>query len=352
MPENPGLVHVLGRTADGEVWHTMRSPRTGLGGGPPPDWTPFQDLFGPNEADIPALKGHAVDVSCTRRIAAHAASGAAVSDAVYALVALDNAPPKLLLRISDPAPHWTQVPGPYFPIARKVAVTASVTTLHSTVHFAAVTDDGQLVSAFADVGETQPVQQVDDVEATAGDIGEVLAVALGAGLFPGTAPAVALLAVTADGKLMATSGRGASVADPAGQWAPWTEVLVGTPPRALPGDATDAALAGNSVVATTGDGHVWLALALSGTGVADWVDLEKISFTFGRWGTFTFDFDVGTFATASATLAREGLHVLGTTTDGHLWHQLRAPNSVFGDVEGAGITSPPEAGSFTAVDCG
>ena len=162
-----------------------------------------------------------------------------------------------------------------------------------------------------------------------------------------------LLAVTADARLLRTRGHGATIGDPSGQWTSWTEVLAGTVARAVPADAIDADLAAESVIAATGDGHVWLAQALPTGSLGAWVDLETYTATFsgGPWsGTFTTTFDVGTFSTVAAGWTSEGLHVVGTTTNGRLWHQLRTPTSIFRDIELAGVGR--DVGAFTAVDCG
>jgi hypothetical protein len=217
---------------------------------------------------------------------------------------------------------------------------------------AAITDDGHLLTAFADTTATQPVQLPDEVEMTAGEIGELRAVALDTQVTIDGPPNVRLLAVTADARLLRTDGRGATIGNPAGQWTSWNEVLAGTVAQAVPGEATDADIAARSVVAATGDGHVWLAQALPAGILSAWVDLETYTATFsgGPWsGTFTTTFDVGTFSTVAAGWTAEGLHVVGTTTNGRLWHQLRTPTSIFRDIELVGVGR--DVGAFTAVEC-
>jgi hypothetical protein len=105
MPENPSDLHVVGRTADGQLWHTIRSP-----GG----WTGLGDVL--EAANLPALRGHVVDVACTRRM-----DVPGVEDGLYVLVAFDNEPPRLLFRISNGEPNagtWSQKPGAAFRTAR------------------------------------------------------------------------------------------------------------------------------------------------------------------------------------------------------------------------------------------
>lgn len=306
-------------------------------------------------ANLPSFRGRVVDVACARR------AGVAIPgnvEGLYVLAAFENEPPRLLFRSSNDG-SWSQPPGVYFPTARKVAAGTFTSfaqgsgTALNQIHMAAVTDDGHLLTAFANAAATQPVQMPDDVETTSGEIGELRAVALDSIVTIDSPSSVSLLAVTADARLLRTQGHGATIGDPAGQWTPWTEVLAGTVARAVPADAIDADLAGGSVVAATGDGHVWLAQALPTGILTAWMDLETYTTTFsgGPWsGTFTTTFDVGTFSTVAAAWASEGLHVVGTTTDGRLWHQLRTPTSIFRDIELVGVGR--DVGAFTAVDCG
>jgi hypothetical protein len=342
MPENPNDLHVVGRTADGQLWHTIRSP-----GG----WTPFGDVLA--AANLPALRGHAVDVACVRRL------GVSI-EGLYVLVAFDNEPPRLLLRSSNDG-TWSQKPGAYFPTARKVAagrfrsVSQGAGTPINEIHMAVVTDDGHLLSAYADVTATQPVQQPDDVELTAGETGQLRAVTLDTAMaIDPPSSSLRMLAVTDDARLLQTVGRGAGIVDPNGQWTPWTPVVAGTPALPVPADALDAELAARSVVAVTGDGHVWLAPAIPASlMLGPWVDLETYTYTVSGpvWsGTFTGAANVGTFSTVAAEWAGQGLHVVGTTTNGRLWHQLRGGISIFADIELVGVGQ--NVGSFTAVDCG
>jgi hypothetical protein len=321
MPENPANLHVVGRTADGLLWHTIRSPS---------GWTAFDDVLA--VAGLSSLKGHVVDVACTRRTPVTAG----VFQGLYVLVALDNQPPRLLLRNSDNG-SWSQQPGAFFPTARKVAA-GTLTNLGGPnideIHLAAVTDDGHLVSAVHDFTATQPAVP-DDVELTAGETNQLRAVALSTIRLIGQSR-MTLLAVTADGDLIQTSGRTA-------QWDPWIAVsgfFVGQP---LPADAIDTSLAREGVVLVTGNGHVWLATYLPNGFLSRWRDLE-----ISNVGTVV---DVGTFATVAAGSTTEGLHIVGTTTDGRIWHQLRpSPSAIFRDIEQVGVGQ--DVGLFTAIDCG
>jgi hypothetical protein len=59
VPENPSILHVVGRTADGQLWHTMRSPS---------GWTQFSNVI--FDSGLLSQFGHVVDVACSRRLAA------------------------------------------------------------------------------------------------------------------------------------------------------------------------------------------------------------------------------------------------------------------------------------------
>jgi hypothetical protein len=255
MTENPLDLHVVGRTADGFLWHTIRRS-TG-------SWTAFGDVL--DVVNLSSLRGHVVDVACGRR-AAIAAPGNV--EGLYVLVAFENEPPRLLFRSSNDG-SWSQQPGAFFPTSRKVAVGTFTSTPQgggmglNQIHMAAVTDDGHLLTALANATETQPVQLLDDVETMAGETGQLRAVALDSIVTAGSQSSVPLLAVTAKAELLWTRGHGATIADPSGTWTPWLEVVVGTAERRVPADAIDADFADGSVVAVTGDGHVWLAQAVT-----------------------------------------------------------------------------------------
>lgn len=339
MPENLANLHVVGRTADGRVWHTIRSP-TG--------WTAFDDVLG--MAGLSSLAGHVVDVSCARRLAI----SVPVVEGLYVLLALDNQPPILLLRSSNDG-TWSQQPGAFLPTSRKVAA-GTLSTIDSPVrneiHLAAVTDDGHLVTAVNDFTATQPTAP-DDLEQSAGETGDLRFTALTSqtGL---TGSRVPLLAVTADGRLLLTSGR-------TGQWGPLTNLLTGAAAGTLPADVLDADVSVDgsgtaNYVAVTGDGHVWLAANFPNGTWRQWRDLETYTYSVSGpviSGTFTGTEDVGTFATVSTAVTSEGLHVAGVTTNGRIWHQLRNnPLAIFRDIELVGLPpKSPDVGTFTAIAC-
>jgi len=124
------------------------------------------------------------------------------------------------------------------------------------------------VSAVHDFSATQPVLP-DDVELTAGEIGDVRAAALSTIVATGVS-GVLLLAVTADGNLLETTGR-------SGQWPFFAQVIAGIVGQPVPADAIDVSLARTGIVLVTGDGRVWLATYLPNdpnNRLSSWQDLE------------------------------------------------------------------------------
>jgi hypothetical protein len=213
---------------------------------------------------------------------------------------------------------------------------------------AAVTDNGQLLAAEHQYGAASS-SAPQDVEATAGERGDFEAVALQSGVGIDIT-SVALVAITAQGRLFGTSGSD-------GAWQPFDELVASARAGDLPADVIDADISleslASDIVAVTSDGHVWIAAQFGNGTWARWADLETFTATFSGpvWsGTITQTADVGTFSKVSCATTNEGLHVVGATTDGRLWHQLRSnAMPVFRDVERVGVGE--DVGSFTAVAC-
>jgi len=216
----------------------------------------------------------------------------------------------------------------------------------SALHLAAVTDAGVLLAATQPYATTQPGAPVN-VEWSAGERGDLRAVALLSGIAIDSTT-TDLFAASSDGRIYKTSGS-------AGAWSQFQDLDTTTGPGQRPGDvlaigATNTGT-GNDYVIATGDGHVWIASSFSNGTWARWRDLETYTATFsggGVSGTFTATADVGTFNTAAVAVTGEGTHVLGSTTNGRLWHQLRStPMPIFRDVELVGIGQ--DVGQFTTV---
>jgi hypothetical protein len=337
MAENMANLHVVGRTADGRLWHTMRSP-TG--------WTQFSDVL--LNAGLLVESVHVVDVACARRLQLDTP----LVEGLYVLVALAGTGPRLLFRSSDNG-AWSEEPIASFPTARGVGAATLMSfsqggTPHAELHLTVLTDNGHLLAAvrpYNAASSTAP----QDVELTAWDRGDLKAVAMASTVGIDTT-SVPLVALTAEGRLFRTSGSG-------GGWQPFEEVVGSTMAGKLPADIIDADAVSeptaSTYLAVTGDGHVWLASQFSNGTWAKWLDLETYTATYsgGNWsGTYTAVADVGTFSGVAAAVTNEGLHVVGVTTNGRLWHQLRSNTMpVFRDVEQVGVGQ--NVGAFTAVAC-
>lgn len=337
MPENPAALHVVGRTADGKVWHTIRTP-----GG----WTAFGNVLA--AAGLLSLEGlgEVVDVAAARRIGP---SLNGKPEGLYVLLALNDARAVLLFRDAVTG-AWSQEATAFFPHnARRVAAAVSFIVsqgagpTRSELHMAVVTDNGFLLSAIHEHGSASPDVPAD-VEWFAGDRGDYRSVAMrGLGAIDAPSTSVELVAATADGAIFTTTGA-------PNAWSPFAGV------NGRPGDVIDAAVVSNGAetdfLAVTGDGRVWLA-ARNGAGVQPWRDLEEVNVVITGGGVVintTQIVDVGTFQRVAGATTTEGLHVLGVTTNGHLLHQLLpSQGRIFRDVESVGVGQ--NVGTFTAAAC-
>jgi hypothetical protein len=338
VPENPAALHVVGRTADGKVWHTIRNPNG--------SWMSFDNaLAKAGRLDLEGL-GEVVDVAVARRI------GPALNgkpEGLYVLLALNDARAVLLFRNADTG-VWTQEATAFFPHnARRVAAAVSFIVSEgngpsrSELHMAVVTDNGFLLTAIHDHGSATPDVPAD-VEWFAGDRGDYRSVAmLGQGAIDAPNTSVELVTTTADGRVFTTTGG-------PNTWSLFTEV------SGRPGDVVDAAIASTSaetdVLAVTGDGRVWLA-ARNGSGPQPWRDLEEVNVVISGGGVVintTQVIDVGTFQRVAGAPTTQGMHILGVTTNGHLLHQLMpSQGRIFRDVELVGVGQ--NVGVFTAAAC-
>ena len=85
MPENPAALHVVGRTADGKVWHTIRGS-TG--------WTPFGNVL--TQAGRSTWRAWARSSTSRRRRLEPALNGQ--PEGLYVVLALNDARAVLLFR--------------------------------------------------------------------------------------------------------------------------------------------------------------------------------------------------------------------------------------------------------------
>jgi hypothetical protein len=300
MPEDPAALHVLGVTGTGRLFHTIRTP-----GG----WTPFDDVFGPGAANQPQLQGQVTEVA-----AACANQYPLFGSSVQPLARLHLA--------------WT-------------AAGQLLTTTLSAV--------------FPSSGGT-----VTDIENTTGLSRGAFRVPALTGINSPDQPFTrALLAgLTADGRMYestVTSSGGAEVlsdveAAGAGEVGEFVDVDLAYPN-----------VAGGSYIygGVAGDGRIVAAARdPANNSWTRWRNLEEADFVLvGPTGvrmTYRDIGEFGTFERVALATTTEGLHVLGVTTNGQLFHQLQAGLSLqpvrgqeFRDVETVGVGA--DAGEFTAV---
>jgi hypothetical protein len=369
MVENFAILHVLGVTTDGKVWHTMRSP-TG--------WTAF--------TQIPNLPGPAVDVACVRRVAVPPET-APTTDGLWAFIAFENAPPQLRFRNSNTSQWDFTVPANILPlpIATRVAVTVSPGVAPANdptnpggprayVHLVAVAngvtpqDQGRLIAAIMpNRGPGALPSAIAEVQTSgAGDLGRTQAVALAPAEIspfnPVPLESVAVLAAVfpdPDGALFFTEG-GVSASGTTGQWSPFRARDLAPPsgPGARPGRVEDIALVRAvpspspmehmGIVRGGGDSDIYGA-GLLANGWSAWDNFEIF-----RLLSIVIDTEPGAFSRVDMSMTTEGLHVLGVDALGRMFHQLRTPQTpaavVFRDVELAGVFQ--DVGAFIAVACG
>ena len=401
MPENPNDLHVVG-CADGEVWHTIRSPGRLAPAGK--QWTGFTDVLA--QSQRPAfVKGRAVDVACARRTAVPG-----LEDGLWVLIALSNRVPILMFRQSSG--QWQQFNTEGLLDSRDTRRVA-IGTVHrrpvpndpnsdyEVLHIAFVNGDGSWWLVFGDANG--PLTGPFNLDERAGGYGRVSAIALDSmfvfGEDPLTGPSPAespLLAVFdqelgggAKGPLAGSLGLmrytllvgpefiGTIDGSPSTvRVEPWQVILPspGTAAGLPPGSGTivvDADLAMRSVVAATGRGGGRMAhlpgMALLApdqvpnirepnyVGIKPrWIDLEALNLPVNTFDVFgdLVPIDYGKFATISASLSADVRHFVGTTTDGRVLHQLRPLYANFGFFEDVETGVGQNVGTFTAVDCG
>lgn len=337
MAEILSNLHVVGRTAEGRVWHTIRSPGA---------WTPFGDvLAAANRLD---LTGNVVDVAAARLLGTNLVEG------LYVLLALNNGRPVLLFRSSDTG-LWSEEASALFGEVRRVAAAVSTAlTLQGSfifeLHMAGVTDDGVLKTAVHQPRSNSPDVPAN-VELTAGERGEFRAVALGGeSALDVSGTSATLVASTADGRVYTTRGSSST------SWEQFKDLeTAGAGER---GDIVDVATMVGAdrrsfFLAVSGEGRAWMATQFIGGTWQQWQDLETITIVVTGPGvswTTTGIADVGTFERIAGATTTEGQHILGVTSNGRLWHQLRPSASAqFRDVELVGVGQ--NVGAFTAVGC-
>ncbi|GAA0929434.1 hypothetical protein [Virgisporangium aurantiacum] len=362
MPEDPAALHVVGVTGTGRLIHTTRTPGA---------WTPFVDVFGPAAADQPQLQGNVTEVAAARAVNLLGGAPAApvFPEALIVAVLVSTQPrPLFFYRYADTG-QWLPM-GTVNAIAgtRRLAITCAngypsvfggpMFDPVARLHLAWIGAAGQLIVTSSPVvapGVTGPVVDVEDSSGITRGAFRVPALAGFAASDQVTS--AKLSGITADGHLYE------SIVKSDGG----VEVLqdVETAGAGNAGELVDIALAvatrGDGLEyygAVTGDRRVLLATRHPVTGTwTTWRNLEEADFAIIGNGVFIpyrDIFDFGTFERLALATTTEGLHVLGVSSNGHLFHQLQ-PSSVthpsrgqeFRDVETIGVGA--DAGEFVAI---
>lgn len=334
MPENQSHIHVVGLTSDGRLWHTVRRP-----GG----WSAWTDVY---QRVSVSWQERVTDVAAVRMLNV---PGTSYTEGLYVVLSTVDGELPVLFRDPDTASwqQFTTLPGA--PARRVTAALSAKYDLEAPggsqrLHVAYVTPGGYGVGRGLQLGANTPY-----ISYSLPDQGLLRALSLG---FATTALSdpdypISLAAIRADGRAWFGNGPPGSNL---------THVDLESAGAGEVGDLVDLVGTGSGrgdehFIAVTGDGRIWLASHLTNGSWRTWRDLELTRFVITGPGVYIEGeevTDVGTFQRAAATTASEGLHLLGVTTNGRLWHQLRPdPWATFRDVELVGVGQ--DVGYFTAV---
>jgi hypothetical protein len=342
MPEDPSRLHVLGVTADGLLFHTMRRPD---------GWAPWKNVFFSQVPQLSDRRGHVTEVAAAR-VTSPGGAGTGISEGLFVVVTTTVDPHPITLFRDATAGAWRVEPERPIPRARRIA--AAVPSMNNGglfLHTSWVQDNGRLFGTADPLPLTGAISPVD-VEAAVGLPYSYYSRAVAAaGLRTVTPLLTRLVWVADDGRLwtalLQVSGTATLLTD--------VEALAGD--RGAFRDVGIAIQRTGSfdlfnVGGVTGDGSAWLTRLTAFTATA-WRDLEEVDTVVvgGPWvGHLRMVVDVGTFERIALGVTDEGLHVLAVTTDGRLLHQLEpSPSQMFRDVELVGVGQ--DAGSFVGVAC-
>ena len=292
-PERGNLLHLVGVTSDGHLWHTIRSATS---------WTPFGDVESHTGDRGPFFEVDCAEVTGELHVCGITADG--------------------------PVWHTIRRANGWFPFGdvagqtgdRGFMIDVACAGVNGELHVCAVSKDGHLWHTIRSATSWTPF---GDVEAQTGDRG--LFIRVDCAEVNGE---LHVCGITNDGRLWHTIRR-------ANDWFPFGDVAGQTGDRGRMNDVACAGVNGElHLCAVSRDGHLWHTIR-SATSWTAFGDVE------GQTG------DRGTFLRVSIGELAGELHVSGVTGDGRLWHTIRWANGwlPFGDVEGpAG-----DRGSFRAV---
>ena len=360
MPEDPARLHVVGVTGSGRLYHTMRTP-----GG----WAPFVDVLGPGAANQPQLQNTVTEVAAARAINVLGTAGpsAMFSEALVVAVLASTQPlPLFFYRYAD-ANQW-------FPMgtaagitgARRIAAACSnrypfgnsSIQPSANLHLA-WTGAGQLFVNNGSAVFPSGSGPVIDIENATGITRGAFRVPALAGINTGdqTFSRALLAGLTADGRMYhstITSSGGAQVlndveAAGAGQTGEFVDVALANP---------NVAGGPFYYAGVTGDGRIMAAAHNPDNSWTTWRNLEEADFVLigpsGVRVTYRAIGEFGTFERVALATTTEGLHILGVTTNGMLFHQLQPGLSLqpvrgqeFRDVETVGVGA--DVGEFVAI---
>ena len=361
MPEDPAALHVVGVTGSGRLFHTMRTPTA---------WTQFVDVLGPVAANQPQLQGSVAEVAAARVInVGPPASPPAVTSEGLLIVVLATTQQQPLFFFRSDTGQWSPAgTGAGINGARRIAAACanqypfgntSIQPL-ARLHLAWTSAGQLLVNSRSAVFPSGGGGNIVDIENSTGITRGAFRIPALAGInTPDQTYTQALVAgLTADGRMydsIVTSSGGAQVLNDV-EAAGAGEI----------GEFVDVALANANVLGgsffyggVTGDGRIVVAARNPvNNSWTTWRNLEEADFVLvGPTGvrvTYRDIAEFGTFERMALATASEGLHILGVTTNGQLFHQLQPGLSLqpirgqeFRDVETIGVGA--NVGEFTAV---
>jgi hypothetical protein len=334
MAENPAHIHVVGLTSDGQLWHTVRRP-----GG----WSPWTNVYNVlNRSWQPFV----TDVAAARLLNV---PGTSYTEGLFVVLSFVDGRFPILVRepVAASWQEWDVATGnPALRVAAAFSARYDLQAGGATqrLQLASVTPAGAAFGVRRTIGGTQ------ELSYALPQAGRLRSISLGYARtdLTTTGYPAAVTATRADGR--------AWISDAFPGTAVITPVDLETAGPGEIGDIIELARTGSRYgddhfVAVTGDGRIWLASRLADGTWQRWRDLElrRVQYVSDGVVIVTEELaDVGTFRRAAATTSSQGLHILGITTDGRLWHQLRPdPWVVFRDVELVGVGT--DVGDFIAV---